>query len=78
ITPNNDGKNDFFYVEDLPQDNCIQQFEYVEIFNRWGKQVYRDTKRTFRWGGENLSTGQYYYVIRYTKQQFKGIVSILR
>ncbi|SDM26507.1 gliding motility-associated C-terminal domain-containing protein [Siphonobacter aquaeclarae] len=78
ITPNNDGKNDFFYVDDLPKDNCIQQFEYVEIFNRWGKQVYRDTKRTFRWGGENLSTGQYYYVIRYTKQQFKGVVSILR
>lgn len=78
FTPNDDGKNDHFSVDDLPLDNCIEQFQYVEIFNRWGKRVFRETKSNFRWTGEDFSTGQYYYVIKYSKRQFKGVVNLLR
>ncbi|PKK38318.1 hypothetical protein BWI96_00575 [Siphonobacter sp. SORGH_AS_0500] len=78
FTPNDDGKNDYFSIDDLPLDNCLEQFEFVEIYNRWGKQIFRDTKPTFRWTGENTSTGQFYYLIKYSKRQFKGVVNLLR
>lgn len=78
FTPNDDGKNDYFAIDDLPIDNCLEQFEYIEIYNRWGKQVFRDTKPNFRWTGEHISTGQFYYHIKYTKRQFKGVVNLLR
>jgi gliding motility-associated-like protein len=39
ITPNNDGSNDCYVIK---ADTSIEEDDWsVEIYNRWGKQVYR-------------------------------------
>ncbi len=78
FTPNNDGINDYWSVTDLPADNCTEQFAYVEVLNRWGKQVFRSTDRKFRWSGGADVSGVYYYLVRYTRQQWKGTVTLYR
>lgn len=78
FTPNGDGINDYWSVSDLPADNCTEQFAYVEVFNRWGRQVFRSTDRNFRWTGNSDVPGVYYYLIRYTRQQWKGTVTLYK
>lgn len=78
FTPNDDGKNDYFGVSNLPPDNCQQKFEGVVIYNRWGQSVFESTDRTFRWLGENMAAGEYFYSIRYTQKQYKGVVTLLK
>ena len=59
FTPNNDGLNDVWYIKD------IERFpgNRVQVYNRWGKMVFEATDYDNRWDGENLSEGQYFYVI---------------
>jgi hypothetical protein len=86
FTPNGDGKNDFFamvrenesgeLVEILPKDNCLGEFVSFSVYNRWGKQVYQTVNRDFRWYGGDLPVGVYYYLIKYTNNQYKGLVTI--
>jgi gliding motility-associated-like protein len=78
FTPNNDGKNDTFFIPDLPADNCRDGFERIEIYNRWGKQVYMGDNREFSWNGVGFPTGVYFYLIHYRSRTFKGSVSLLR
>jgi len=78
FTPNGDGRNDFFSVDDLPADNCTDQFRRVQILNRWGKTVYTSTDRRFRWDGDGQPVGTYYYLIEYRVRTFKGTLSLLR
>ena len=77
ITPNNDGLNEYFEIPDLPVDNCAGQFQSVRIYNRWGTEVFVTTDRDFKWYGENVLAGQYYYVIDYTNKDFNGPISVL-
>lgn len=78
ITPNGDGKNDFFTVISLPLANCTEKFERVDIYNRWGKQVFESVKADFKWDAPNLPTGVYYYTVVFGQQTFKGTVLVLR
>jgi len=59
FTPNGDGKNDVFEIVG------IESFDRVEItvVNRWGNEVYRNTKYQNNWDGQGLNEGTYYYVI---------------
>ncbi len=70
LTPNGDGYNDTFVVEDL------ERYEEPEllVFNRWGIIVYRQYRYDNRWGGENMNiismgrgallpVGTYYYTL---------------
>ncbi len=79
FTPNGDGINDFFYIENL---------EYfpnskLEVFNRWGKLVYNSNNYQNDWDGGNQKTGTYYYLFYpndpsgKSKLQ-KGFVSLIR
>ncbi len=78
FTPNGDGKNDYFAIEDLPENNCFEKFEYIQIFSRWGDKVYESTDRNFRWtGGENASA-EYYYLLKFTNKEFKGWINLVR
>ena len=54
ITPNGDGKNDSFVV---PVANSA-----LEIFNRWGKQVYKSVNYKNDWG-KGIANGTYFYVV---------------
>ncbi|MGY2134626.1 gliding motility-associated C-terminal domain-containing protein [Hymenobacter sp. HD11105] len=77
FTPNQDGKNDAFELLSLPPDYCAQRFTSITVFNRWGKQVFTSPDRRFRWDGQGLPAGVYYYVIDYSNQrQFKGHVTL--
>jgi hypothetical protein len=89
FSPNGDNKNAFFAMAELdedtgelvnilPKDNCIGEFISIKIFNRWGKQVYESADRDFRWYGEDMPVGVYYYYLKYTNKDYKGSVSILR
>ncbi|PIQ20211.1 MAG: hypothetical protein COW65_16375 [Cytophagales bacterium CG18_big_fil_WC_8_21_14_2_50_42_9] len=78
FTPNNDGKNDFFELPDLPTDFCNSIFTDIKIYNRWGKQVYKSTNRQFKWDGNDVTDGVYFYVINYSDKEFKGTVTKVR
>jgi gliding motility-associated-like protein len=65
ITPNGDGVNDTWIIEDIDQ--------YLNasftIFNRWGNIVWKSTNNTFGWNGTNyrngeaLPQGTYFYIL---------------
>lgn len=74
ITPNGDGKNDFFVIENID----LLSWE-LTIYNRWGKQVYENVRYDNSWKGSGLSAGSYYYLLRNhtLNQSYKGWVTIL-
>ena len=88
ITPNNDGLNDFFgldelevsdrteYLPKLPPDNCAGRFLNIRIFNRWGKEVFDSEKRNFRWFPHDQAAGLYFYTIQYTNAEYKGTLTL--
>jgi gliding motility-associated-like protein len=78
FTPNNDGRNDFFVMPVLPQNNCSDTFQEIRIFSRWGTEIFKSASRQFAWDGNNVSDGTYFYIIRYRNQNFKGYVTIVR
>lgn len=68
ISPNGDGNNDFFLIENIDQfpDNS------VEVYNRWGQKLYEEKKYdnvntvwkgTARNGDTPLPSGTYFYII---------------
>ncbi|MER2998771.1 LamG-like jellyroll fold domain-containing protein [Pontibacter populi] len=73
ITPNNDGKNDTFVVGGLNIDNID-----IEIFNRWGKSIYKRSGYDNTW--TTGATGIYYYNIksRLTKKDYKGWLEVVK
>ncbi|MEL7002386.1 MAG: gliding motility-associated C-terminal domain-containing protein, partial [Bacteroidota bacterium] len=88
FTPNGDDVNEFFgmYRLDketleltniLPVDNCAGVFEGVSVFNRWGKEVFSSVERDFRWYGDGVPAGVYFYYIKYTNREFQGSVSVV-
>jgi len=86
FTPNDDNKNDFFamvqetspgvFESILPSDNCVGEFIGINIYNRWGKQIYQSADRDFRWYGNDMPVGVYYYYLRYTNKSYKGTVTL--
>ncbi|RFM32251.1 DUF11 domain-containing protein [Chitinophaga silvisoli] len=77
ITPNGDGKNDQFVIKGLD----LYPGSKLEIYNRWGNQVYRSDNYNNNWKGEGLSAGIYYYVLRINMaggpQLYKGYVELI-
>ena len=59
FTPNDDGKNDIF--RGIPVG--IQQFNYLKIYNRWGKEIFSTTDYNKgwdgRWQGQKQDNGVY-------------------
>ncbi len=62
ITPNGDGFNDVFKPQ-LEGDFLSLE---MEIFDRWGKRVYRqESKESLSWDATNVSDGVYFCVIEF-------------
>jgi gliding motility-associated-like protein len=78
FTPNGDGKNDTFTIPNLPPNNCSDEFEKIEIYNRWGALVFSSPERNFAWTGGDLPAGVYFYTLFYKNKSFKGTVTMLR
>lgn len=82
FSPNNDGKNDFWIIDNITQfPECT-----IEIYNRWGEQLFFNrgytTKFDGKYKGKDLPVGTYYYVINlnhpaYTKP-YTGPLTIFR
>mgnify|MGYP001810375107 CR=1 FL=1 len=78
ITPNGDGKNDCFFMESLSVATCGPQFLGVDIYSRWGKLIFTSTDRKFKWCGEGVPTGQYFYGLRFTDRTYKGTMAVIK
>ena len=84
ITPNNDGKNDFWTIKNIEN----YPFCKVEIYNKWGQQVYQNVGygNSQKWDGTNngkpLSSGTYFYILDngsgINSEIFKGTINLLR
>ncbi len=84
ITPNNDGINDFWTIKNIEN----YPFCRVEIYNKWGQQVYQNIgySNTQKWDGSNngnpLPSGTYFYVLdngsKINSEVFKGTINLLR
>ncbi|WP_430907143.1 gliding motility-associated C-terminal domain-containing protein [Maribacter sp. 2-571] len=70
FSPNNDGANDFFFIE------CIEQYpnNTLQVYNRWGTLVFEAQGYNNTWDGssmgratiateERLPVGTYYYLL---------------
>jgi gliding motility-associated-like protein len=60
LSPNEDGKNETFYIDGLssyPENEVI-------IFDRMGKQVFRQKNYDNSWTGNNLPEDNYFYVVK--------------
>ena len=80
ITPNGDGFNDTWYIENIlnfPNNS-------ISIFNRYGQVVHEATAYANDWdgtrNGDALPDGSYYYVIEMTDtgEIFKGTLNIVK
>ena len=87
FTPNGDNINEYFGMyrlnietqeeeNILPIDNCSGYFERVVIYNRWGREVFTSSDRDFKWAGDELASGVYYYMIKYSNQVYRGVVTM--
>lgn len=76
FTPNNDGINDYFSLNTTYPATCIDDFS-MTIYNRWGEKVYETTDFGFKWTGEALPTGVYFYVIKLLDKETAGNISIM-
>jgi gliding motility-associated-like protein len=88
FTPGNDGKNDFV----IPFPYSFVETVEVEIFNRWGKLVFKTSNPDIMWDGTNQGNqtpcvdGTYYYVCTINEvcldgskpRVIKGFVTLIR
>ena len=63
VTPNDDGKNDYFELHSLDEVTCD-----LKVFNRWGQIIYENSDYQNEWYGQNqngdqLENDTYFYVI---------------
>lgn len=85
FTPNGDGTNDYFVIDNL----LNYPYSKLEIYNRWGRKVYSNNNYQNDWDGTGLADGVYYYVLTLMRdaqqvgfegwhQNFAGSVTIIR
>ncbi|WP_108246165.1 gliding motility-associated C-terminal domain-containing protein [Muricauda brasiliensis] len=79
ITPNGDGKNDFFSLSGLPPTARA----YLVITNRWGNEVYKNSDYQNDFNGHGLNEGTYFYQLSIsgpsnTEQSYQGWLFIKR
>ena len=84
FSPDGDGINDVFKLTDLtdpfqnlPLDGCDDNFESIVFVDRTGVEVYKSYDKEFQWDGGGLSSGVYFYYIKYTKSDYRGTVTII-
>jgi gliding motility-associated-like protein len=75
FSPNGDGKNDvleFSGVEYYPNSS-------LQVFNRWGNEVFASASYKNTWRAPDVSEGTYYYVLKVSNgKEYTGHVTLLR
>lgn len=80
FTPNRDGVNDLFsFNTDAVLGSCTS----MEVFNRWGQIVFRNSGNNITWdgrspAGEPCVDGTYFYTIAIGETELKGNVFLTR
>ncbi|MGQ0828856.1 MAG: PKD domain-containing protein, partial [Bacteroidota bacterium] len=79
FTPNGDGINDEFAIGGV----CKQDNYKVQIFNRWGIQLFTTDIKNLAWdgrtkSGEEASDGVYYYVLTHKDKTYTGFLHLMR
>jgi len=74
ITPNGDGKNEYFKIKDL-----INNTYALKIYNSWGSLVYSNDNYNNIWDAEPLEDGVYYFSLTHHKgkRNIKGWLHVL-
>lgn len=77
VSPNGDGKNDRFLIVGLDK----YPGSSLNVYNRWGNEVYHSDNYANDWDGHELGDGTYYYILLlntpHGKTAYKGWVEIL-
>ncbi|WP_157547597.1 gliding motility-associated C-terminal domain-containing protein [Hymenobacter sp. DG25A] len=79
FTPNHDGINDVFELK-LQYPRTF----HLQIFNRWGQEIFQTNTYGKFWTGTGAPEGVYYYLWRYstecdiTERTFKGHITVSR
>jgi gliding motility-associated-like protein len=60
MTPNGDGRNDYFVIRNLLQ----YDYRQLIIKNRWGRTVYESDQYNNDWDGRGVSDGVYYGIVQ--------------
>jgi gliding motility-associated-like protein len=75
ITPNGDGLNDTFVVLD-PDASSVW---LLEVYNRYGKLLYRANQYDNTWDASGLPSGTYYYFLQDNKgRRLKDYLQVIR
>ena len=84
VTPNADGFNDFFMIEDGPSEASCFTYN-VKIFNRWGAEIFSAVDYRNNWDGfsnksvtssNQLPSGTYFYIVEVKGEDGGPIKSI--
>ncbi len=76
FSPNKDGINDYFNINNNYPASCIDDFSIV-IYNRWGENVFESKDFGFQWSGEGLPVGVYFYVIKLKGREKAGNILLM-
>jgi len=68
FSPNGDGVNDEFYLEQGAFDRCYDVLS-IKVYNRWGQQVFESEDAQFRWdgndeNGKEMAAGTYFVILQ--------------
>ena len=74
VTANGDGKNDFFEITKLP----LYPDNELNIFNRWGKEVFSAKPYNNKWPDSKTGQGTYFYRLRVAEKNYTGWVEMLK
>jgi gliding motility-associated-like protein len=70
ISPNGDGINDAFVMDELPDQSVLW------MYNRWGNAIFYSASYANNWSSN--TSGVYYYVLQLPDgQQYKGFVQVI-
>ncbi len=73
FTPDNDGANDLFFIENLPENSSIV------IYNRWGQSILDKNNYVNNWDAHDVSAGIYYFVLSLPNgEKRKGFVQVIK
>lgn len=75
ITPNGDGINDYLAIKGLE----YYPNSSIDIYDRWGKEVYSSSNYANNWDGGNQSDGVYFYILTLnTGKKYQGYFQIIK
>ncbi len=78
ITPNGDGANDNFVIQNAESYNIT-----LQIYNRWGRMIYENTNYQNDFSCKTCAAGVYYYIIKAKSKrngrakEYKGSLTIV-